>query len=225
VTDGARDVTPPPGRPSLLVKLVAARTTMTNDEVIDILWPDADLAAGRARLRNLLNRLRTNCRDVVTRRGQSLVLAAGVEVDASRFEALAAAAMSARPAERVGLSRHALSLYPGELLPGDRYEDWVIAIRERLRRRYLALADLVADDAIERGDLDDAIHLLDAAIAAEPMDESRYVKAASALIRQGRRGTARDLVDRAVRLADDLGLRLGVELLGLRDELSMTGRS
>jgi DNA-binding SARP family transcriptional activator len=157
---------------------------------------------------------------VVVRQGESLVLAAGVEVDANRFEALAAAAIGARPLERVGLARHALSLYPGELLPGDRYEDWVIAIRERLRRRYLALADLVADDAVERGDLDDAIHLYDSAIAAEPMDESRYVKAASALIRQGRRGTARDLVDRAVRLADELGLRLGTELVALRSELA-----
>ncbi len=224
VTDGVRDITPAPGRPSLLVKLVATRGTMTNDEVIDILWPEVDLAAGRARLRNLLNRLRTHSRDVISRQGESLVLASGVEVDATRFELLAAAALNGRPAERVGLSRHALSLYPGELLPGDRYEDWVIAIRERMRRRYLALADLVADDAIERGDLDDSIHLLDGAIAAEPMDEARYVKAASALIRQGRRGTARDLVDRAVRLADELGLRLGVELIGLRDELATTGR-
>ena len=220
VTDGTVDVTPPPGRASLVVKLVATRGTITNDEVIDILWPEADLAAGRARLRNLLSRLRINSRDIVARQGESLTLAAGIDVDATRFESLAAAALGARPAERVGLARHALTLYAGELLPGDRYEDWVIALRERLRRRYLALADLVAHDAVERGDLDDAIHLFDAAIAAEPMDESRYVEAASVLIRQGRRGTARDLVERAVRLADDLGLRPSTELVALQGELA-----
>ncbi|MCU1387991.1 MAG: hypothetical protein JWL72_1329 [Ilumatobacteraceae bacterium] len=219
VTDGAVDVTPPPGRASLVVKLVATRGTITNDEVIDILWPEADIAAGRARLRNLLSRLRINSRDIVARQGESLTLAAGIDVDATRFEALAAAALGARQAERIGLARHALTLYSGELLPGDRYEDWVIALRERLRRRYLALADLVAHDAVERGDLDDAIHLFDAAIAAEPMDESRYVEAASVLIRQGRRGTARDLVERAVRLADDLGLRSSTELVALQSEL------
>ncbi len=46
-------------------------------------------------------------------------------------------------------------------LPADRYADWAAVPRERLPRRHLPLLDLVAEDAIARGDLDEATSLLD----------------------------------------------------------------
>ncbi len=99
--------------------------------------------------------------------------------------------------ERPGLARTALARYKGELLPGDRYEPWATAPRERLQRRYLELLDLLAEDAVERGDVDEAIRLLDQAQVAEPLDEERYLRAAELLLFQGRRGSAQSLVERA----------------------------
>ena len=209
------DETPPHGNPATLIKLLAVRGQLTTDQVIDALWPDTDIATGRARLRNTLNRLRSRSGDVVLRRGDSLEISAGVTVDAAAFDDAAGHALAAPEGERVGMARRAVSLYSGELLPGDRYEDWAAAPRERLRRRFLALVDLLADDAEARGDLDEAVRQLDAGSAIEPLDERRYVRAAQMLLVQGRRASARDVVRRAMAIRAELDIEPSAELRDL----------
>jgi DNA-binding SARP family transcriptional activator len=199
---------------------VALLGSVTVDEAIDILWPDADLSTGRSRLRNLLNRLRASSGDVVQRHDGTIALASGVSVDAPRFEEEAAAALAARPEERVGLARRALARATGELLPGDRYAEWTIVPRERIRRRHLALIDLVADDAITRADLDEAERLLDAAISTDPIEEERYVRLARALLAQGRVRRARRVAEQAVSVAANLGVEPSEELEALLTDLS-----
>jgi DNA-binding SARP family transcriptional activator len=78
------------------------------------------------------------------------------------------------------------------------------------------LLDLLAEDARDRGDLDEAIRLLDAAIEAEPLDEGRYLEAAELLLAQGRRGSAGALVNRAGKIREDLGLPPSPRLERLR---------
>jgi DNA-binding SARP family transcriptional activator/ATP/maltotriose-dependent transcriptional regulator MalT len=217
VTAGSRDLDPPAGRPSTLIKLLAlGEATLTVDEAVELLWPGTDGPTGRRRMRNLLNRLRSSCGELVNRDGEALVLAPGTEVDARLFERDAEAVMAADPAARPGLARGALARYPGELLPQDRYESWATAPRERLRRRSLELLDLLVEDASERGEIDEAIRLLDRAIAAEPLDEDRHLQAAELLLFQGRRGSARSLVERAAAIRTDLGLEPTPRLERLR---------
>lgn len=213
------DVSPPPGRPATLVKLLAVQGSVTTEEAIDLLWPEADLDTGRARLRNLLNRIRAVSGELVGRRDQTLSLAPRTSVDAHRFEEDAAAALAARPEARAGLARRALARSTGELLPADRYADWATVPRERLRRRHLALLDLVAEDAIARGDLDEADRLLDAAISTDPLEELRYVRLARALLGQGRIRQARRVLDQGVAVANELGVEPGDELRALLTEL------
>jgi len=210
--DGAVDRTPQHGHPATLVKLLALRGPLAADELTDGLWPDLDAATGRARLRNTLNRLRGRSGNVVERRGETIALSVDVEIDVAGFDAATDRALDAPPHERAGLARRAAALYRGELLPGDRYADWAAAARERLRRRYLALVDLLAADAEARGDIDEAVRQLDAGMAIEPLDEERPVRAARLLLVQGRRASARDVVRRAVAVVDELGVAPGVEL-------------
>lgn len=218
VSASGRAVAPPPGRGATLVKLLAlSRGPVSGEEAVEVLWPGSDGPTGRRRLRNLLNRVRAACGDLVARDGEALVLDASAEVDARAFEGLAAGVRSAAAGEQAGLARAALARYAGDLLPGDRYEAWASAPRERLRRRYLDLLDLLSDDAVERGDLDEAIRLLDQAQIAEPLDESRYVRAAELLLFQGRRGSAAVLVERALALRERLGLPETPTLNRLRD--------
>jgi len=200
------DVSPPPGHPATLVKLLALRSTSTVEEVIDSLWPDADVSTGRSRLRNLLNRIKSVSGDVVIRTADSLRLDPSIDIDVTTFESLAAGAFAADAGERPGLARLAAAVYTGELLPGDRFEDWAAARRERLKRLFLALVDLLATDAEQRGEFDEALRQLDLGIASEPLDETRYVRAATMLIQQGRRVTAAEVVRRAVAVLDDLGV-------------------
>lgn len=197
--------TPQPGHPAMLVKLLALNALMTVDAAIDAMWPDADGDTGRARLRNLLNRLKQRSGELVIRDGETLRLHPSVSCDLDVFERRCASALSAAADERVGLARGALALYTGELLPGDIYDDWTIGRRERTKRRYLALADVVAEDAITRGDTDEAVRLLDLAIGAEPLDESRYARMCEVLVAQGRVGTAREVAARAIAALDDVG--------------------
>ena len=216
------DMTPQPGRTALLVKALALRGATTSDEVVDLLWPDADLATGKARLRNVLSRIRSTTPDLVVRDEDTLRLATGTDVDVERFEEAAEHALAAPGEERAGLARGALIRYGGELLPGDRYEDWALAPRERLRRRHLALLDVVAGAALDDGDLDEAGDLLERAIAVDPLEEARYVELARALISQGRPRRAREVVDQGVGVVADLGLEPGPALAALLEELDRT---
>ena len=208
VTADGRPLDLPPGRTATLVKLLAlARDPVPLDVAIEELWPDSDAATGRRRLRNVLNRIRAACGELVVRTdGEALALGERVEVDMRLFLREAVEALAADGVRREALARTAVGRYGGELLPGDRYAAWAAAPREELRRRLLDLLDLLADEARERGELDEAIRLLDQGIAIEPFDEARYLACAELLLMQRRRGSARSLVDRAVELRDSLRL-------------------
>jgi DNA-binding SARP family transcriptional activator len=222
VQRGARDVTPASGRPSTLVKVLALRGTLTVDEALDLLWPtDEGEGADRARIRNLLHRVRSTSGDLIERAGdEALRLASDVVVDARRFEEAAALAMSAPRGERAALARRALAWATGELLPGDRYEDWADIPRERVRRRHLALLDLVADDAMQHGDYDEAARVLDEAIAVDPLEELRYVRLARALLAQGRSRAALSVAQRGLTAANELGVSPSADLRELLSKIA-----
>ncbi|MGB8859881.1 MAG: BTAD domain-containing putative transcriptional regulator [Ilumatobacteraceae bacterium] len=225
VVHGVELVTPAPGNPATLVKLLALRGTLTSEQAIDALWPEADVATGRSRLRNLLHRIRSQSGDLVARTGDALGLAAGVSTDVAQFEAGVAAAFDAPAAERAGLARLALGAYAGDLLPADAYEDWAAGPRERLRRRYLSLVDIVADDSFTRGDVDEGMRLLDLGIECEPLEERRYLVATRALLSAGRRAAAREMVLRGARSLGELGLPLCDELAEIGRSLDVAGAS
>jgi DNA-binding SARP family transcriptional activator len=212
LTSGSDVLTPPPGHASTLVKVLALGGPLPSEAAVDMFWPDADLSTGRSRLRNALNRMKERSGTVIVREGEVLRLAPEIEVDVRAFEAAAAAALTAEPEERVGRARHALALYTGELLPGDRYDDWSTGPRARVQRRVLALADLVATDAETRGDLDEAARLLDLSMALEPLDEARAVRLAGLLTRQGHRAAAAAVARRCADLLEELDVPPSSEL-------------
>jgi DNA-binding SARP family transcriptional activator len=208
VRRGGRPVELAPGLPTALVKLLAVhRGRRPADEAIEALWPGVDEPSGRKRLRNVLNRLRDTAGELVVRDGETLALAPGAEVDAAQFEraALAALAEPSSPAAD-DRGRAALVLYTGEALPDDRYEDWAAEPRERMRSLALSLLDLLADRAERSGELDEALRLLDRAIEVDRLDESRYVRTARLLLRQGKRGRALDALRAAAAALRELGL-------------------
>ncbi len=215
VTGAGNDLTPPVGRAATIVKVLALRGAVTAEAAIDLLWDDCDPDTGRARLRNLLNRVRSASGPIVERSGDLLRLAAGLEVDVDRFERAAARVGDTDPSGRVGAARAALAIYAGDLLPGDLYEDWAASARERLRRQHLALVDLVARDALEHHELDEALRLLDIGIDAEPYDVWRYRAAAEALRTQGRAASAAALAARGLRATGELGLPADPVLVAL----------
>jgi DNA-binding SARP family transcriptional activator/ATP/maltotriose-dependent transcriptional regulator MalT len=206
VTTSGRPSEPPPGRPATLVKLLAlSGGPMAADEVVEALWPEIDPETGRARLRNVLARIRAACGELIRRDGSALVLAPGVVVDAADFERDARSALNGGEAG-AALAQRAVSRYAGELLPGDRYEDFTAVSRERLSLLYIGLLDRLAQGAERAGDVDEALRLYNEAIAAAPVEEHRYEAAAALALKHGRRQRALEVIDRAQRMLDDLGV-------------------
>ena len=108
------------------------RRAHAREELIDRLWPDADLDAGRQRLRQALTSLRRQLEPPGTPRGGVLIADRthcrlnpdAISTDVADFEA----------ACRAGRLSEALAQYHGDLLPGF-YEDWISDERERLAAR------------------------------------------------------------------------------------------
>ena len=119
------------------------RRTHSREELADLLWPDADLEAGRNSLKQSLASLRRQLEPPGTPSGSVLIAdrttirlnPAAFSTDVAEFElALKAAARPSESQTRLEHLRRAEALYCGELLPGF-YEDWVIEERERLTAR------------------------------------------------------------------------------------------
>ncbi len=191
-------------------------------ELADALWPDVAEGVGRTRIRNVLSRSKRLTDPVLRRDGDMVRLVDGIEVDALRFEsegqdALRQAATGDAEAPRT--ARAALSRFGGEFVPSLRYDDWMLAPRERLRRMHIALLDLLADDAQQRGDVDEMLAYLERGIAGDPYDEERYLRAARGLAEERRRGPALRIIERAAAMVEELGIDVDPRLDDLRLEL------
>ncbi|MFZ0664886.1 MAG: BTAD domain-containing putative transcriptional regulator [Acidimicrobiales bacterium] len=217
---GGKLVSLPPGRPARAVRAVAsAGGRMHSEELLELLWPDADLEGGRNRLRNLLSRLKVASGEVLIRDQEFVVLVTGTVCDIIVFEAQAVDAMRAQSlgdhAAAAGIARKALPLYRGDLLTDDRMEWWSIGPRERLRNRYLELLDLLATDSERRGEIDEAVRLLQRATEVEPYDEGRYLRLARLLASQGRTGSAKIALARCRDSLFEVGVRVSPALESL----------
>ena len=113
-----------------LVKLLALAPDhrLHREQVMDVLWRDRGPAAAANNLHQAVHVARRALdAGAIELRDEVLYLDADADVD--RFEA---AAGHARRAGTAAAYRTALSLYGGELLPENRYDDWAIGRREEL---------------------------------------------------------------------------------------------
>jgi DNA-binding SARP family transcriptional activator len=123
-----------------LVKVLALAPGhfLHREHVMDLLWPNEPPSECAPRLHKAayFARRAGSRPDVVVLREDGVWLFPGSEVtvDAIRFEDLARAAVTNSDP---GAAREALDWYRGELLPGDRYEDWADDRRELLHLRRL----------------------------------------------------------------------------------------
>ncbi|HUA49137.1 MAG TPA: BTAD domain-containing putative transcriptional regulator [Solirubrobacteraceae bacterium] len=223
LTEGGRALPLGSGQAAQLVKLVAVSGGRIHaEQAIEALWPDSDPAAGRNRLRTVLGRLRESAQDVVQREGELLCLASHVRVDLAQFQQesrQALALSSGDPAAALAVARSAIARYRGDLLPHDLYEDWADTPREQARKTMLELLDMCAAAAVERADLDEARRIVERTIELAPYDDDRYLKVASILHEQGRRGAALSVLRRARSTLAELGVPLPAEIQDFEETL------
>jgi DNA-binding SARP family transcriptional activator len=113
------------------------------------------------------------------------------------------------------VGRGAIARYQGDVLPDDLYEDWAERPRQNARQVMLDLLDMCATEAARRSDLDTLRRVVERTIEFAPYDDFRYMRAASALLQQGRRGEALTVVRRARSALAELGLEPTHPLLDL----------
>jgi tetratricopeptide (TPR) repeat protein len=187
----------PAGMPGELVRMLALhRNGLLSEVVLEAFFPDVPLDAARQRLRQVLTRLRSSAGDIVSRSGEHLRLAPAW-VDLHEFTSAADRVRAARGPRAVTLAYSALALWNAQLLPSDPYAVWAEEVRVHAEYRHLALLDLVAADAIERGSHQEALTALEAAMRADPDDRRRPSQAADQQRALGRDASAAYLRARA----------------------------
>jgi DNA-binding SARP family transcriptional activator len=205
---------------------------MHADAIAEALWPRARTDTTNT-VRHFVHALREKLEPARTRYQQSaFVLARNggyvlnrerVTVDADEFEAEAKGGLIAHAAndkrEAAALLGHAVELYGGDFLPDERFEDWAIAERERLRdlasRALRQLADRTDDPAVAAGYLERLADM-------EPLDVDIHRDLIGTWLRQGRRGRAmRHYRALQSRLMRELGEPVSFDL----GQLARTGSS
>jgi predicted ATPase len=128
------------GRELVKILSLAPGHRLHREQLLEALWPDLDALAGANNLHQVVHVARRALGSgAIELRDELLTLRASVDVD--EFES---AAKQARHSGSAGAHRAALSLYGGELLPENRYDDWASARRE-------AIEDLRAELEEEMG--------------------------------------------------------------------------
>jgi len=172
-TADGNEVLLPPGKPGELVRLLALHEHgLPVEVVLEQFFPDVSPSVARARLRQVLTRLRSASGDVIVRDGETLRLLPAW-VDVREFLAGCRRVRGASASRAVELAYSALALHDGPLLPSDPYASWAEQTRDEVSYRHVELLDLVASDAAARGSHQEALTALEAAAKEEPDDEQR----------------------------------------------------
>lgn len=165
-----------------LVKLLALtpRHCMHREQLMEILWPGAEMESARNNLRQTLHLARQilKCESnsgfgiLVDHNGWLCLTHEGeIWVDAEAFET---AATECCQSKDTMICQTALSLYTGELLPEDRYEDWVGPRRELLRELYLSLLSELGNMFEALGDIEQALNIFQQLVTIDPTAEHAH---------------------------------------------------
>jgi DNA-binding SARP family transcriptional activator len=155
-----------------------AETAHPRDRLVELLWPDQPVDAGRNSLSTALWTLRKlldGAGDepvLQTDRDTLRVASDRVRTDVADFEALLERAARAGPDEARILDE-ALRLYRGELLLGH-FEPWVAVEQHRLAERFFLGVRRLADRRQAEGDLDGALATARRAVSADPLREEAH---------------------------------------------------
>jgi DNA-binding SARP family transcriptional activator len=179
-----------------IVKLLALAPghRMHRDQLLDRLWPDLAPAAANGQLRKALHETRrvldpdpAAVQRYLLRAGEMISLCQEAWVDVATFER---ATDRARRGHEPSTYQEAQALYTGELLPEDRYDDWVVERARTLREEYLSLLVEAAQLYEARGELDTAMRTARRAVATDPICEPAHVVLMRLKALTGRRADA-----------------------------------
>jgi predicted ATPase/DNA-binding SARP family transcriptional activator len=183
---------------SLLARLaMPPLRSYSREELIDLLWPDAEVGAGRNRLSQALGWLRAQAEQLGSASGsifsaerQMIRLNPDcVRVDVAEFDSLINAAATGADDEFHFLAR-AVDLYRGDLLPGF-YDAWALSNRSRLLAAFIAVERRLIKHFEEVEDWDVALAHARRVVDADGLDEQAHCDLIRILAESGQTAAAR----------------------------------
>jgi DNA-binding SARP family transcriptional activator len=192
-----------------LLRLLVSRRgrPVSRDELIEALWPDGQdtpqerrahrLAVALSTLRTVLDAGRRLPADhfIVSGSTSITIDASTVLIDLEMFLGQAEHALRLWRREPSPTNHAALAavetLYTGDFLEDEPYDDWSAGPREQARTAYLRVARALADHAVRQGDADEASHYLLRILSMDPYDEQCHRALIEAHAQAGRHGQAR----------------------------------
>ena len=210
-----------------LVRLLLCRSggPVSEDELIEVFWPDKPVNAGRRSLQVAVSAARgvldvpgaESSRVVAGDRAYRLALGPQDSVDAYEFERAAATALSATTPDRRAALLGAAALWGGEPLPEERYADWAIPWRERLVDRHAEVLAALIDEHAAAGELVAAADVARRLVEFDPVNEAAHRQLIVAYARAGKRGHAlRQYLACRRALVAELGIEPGEETAALQ---------
>ncbi len=197
----------------LLARLALNPRAHRRDELIDMLWPGAEPAAGRQNLSQSLSELRRRlespheCEFVFASRETVWLDREHLVTDVGEFEQALHDAHTSHGDARIAHLQRAVTIANAPLLPGLAY-DWAVASRERISAECdAALHELVRHhEAV--GELGEAFECAWRRVRIDPLDEDAHRECARLYERAGRPAAA---LQHLRALEHELEHQLGVE--------------
>ncbi len=194
-------------RTRLLLSILAAHhdLTLSRDQVIEMMWPDADPHAAVNSLNQTVFHMRRSI-DPNYREGespqyvQSTIESVRLNHDLVTTDVEVAARLAGRllldPAITNGMASELLDLVRGEYLSDFRYEDWATIQRDRIHAEVRAALHPIAVRTLAGEAPGLAARAGWALMRLDPYDEQGLVAVIEAMSLAGQRGSARDVLAR-----------------------------
>lgn len=186
----------------LLQYLIAfQKREVSPTELINILWPDTELANPSGSLKSLAFRARKLLSALPVPPSKLLIQQNGVyrwnpafqtETDFEQLDALYLRIFTASGSEeeKISLCQKAVSLYQGEFLPNASGESWVIPVNTYYSSVFLKISHYYMDILMKRESFDGLIRLCRRVLSFDPYDETAHYYLTYALYLSGNQPAA-----------------------------------
>ena len=180
---------------------------VSQDDLIDVLWPDEEVENPANTLKTILFRVRAalgnlpleNAHSFITyqRGAYSWTPNVPCYIDVHEFERLCREAErpSTTDSHRAALYREAAELYHGDFLPKNALDFWVIPLSSFYRTKFAKAVSGASEFLAAAGQYEDVIPLNQNAIKIDPYEENFHQNLIRALIAVGRRQQAMEHYD------------------------------
>lgn len=222
---------------ALLEYLITFRNReISQNELLDLLWPEGEADEPVNTLKTLLHRTRASLDALGEGLGKQLIISRrgayawnndiNVYIDLEEFESLTQQAFSASIDERLDLLLDAIKLYKGDFLPKSSMEMWAIPISTYYHSLYLKTVHMALDLLSDAARFSEIIDICSTAINIDTFDEKLHLAMIQALTSSGMQQAAKNHYNSVTELyLNKFGINPSPELTALYKEIIRADQS